>query len=184
MKVLDLQCHHGHSFEGWFGSEDDFQSQLSRGFVECPMCGNSAISKKLSAPRLNLGACRGTAEYGAKAEAKPVNTDNDAINSVAARAISTGASGLNTQEKVMDMQAIAQNPELQAAWLHVARKLMAQTEDVGTQFASEARKIHYGEAKERGIRGQASRDETLELLDEGINVTPLPLPKAFNEPLH
>ena len=102
----------------------------------------------------------------------------------AARAISTGALGPYTQEKMLDMQAIAQNPEMQAAWLHIARKVMAQTEDVGTQFASEARKIHYGEAKERGIRGQASRDETLELLDEGINVMPLPLPKAFNEPLH
>ena len=184
MKVLDLQCHHRHSFEGWFGSEDDFQSQLSRGLVECPMCGDSAISKKLSAPRLNLSVGRGTAEYAAKTEAKPVNTDNNATNSIAARAISTGALGPYTQEKMLDMQAIAQNPEMQAAWLHIARKVMAQTEDVGTQFASEARKIHYGEAKERGIRGQASRDETLELLDEGINVMPLPLPKAFNEPLH
>lgn len=184
MKVLDLQCHHGHTFEGWFGSEDDFQSQLSRGLVECPMCGNSAISKKLSAPRLNLGAGRDVTERATKTEAKSVNTDNDATNSIASRAISTGTAWQDNQEKVLDMQAIAQNPELQAAWLHIARKVMAQTEDVGTQFASEARKIHYGEAKERGIRGQASRDETLELLDEGIHVMPLPLPKAFNEPLH
>ena len=34
MKVLNLQCAHQHDFEGWFGSEDDFQSQLARGFAE------------------------------------------------------------------------------------------------------------------------------------------------------
>ena len=55
MKVLDLQCSQQHSFEGWFGSEDDFQSQLSRGLVQCPLCGNAEIIKKLSAPRFNLG---------------------------------------------------------------------------------------------------------------------------------
>jgi hypothetical protein len=42
MKVLNLQCAHGHGFEGWFGSEDDFQDQLGRGLVECPMCGDTA----------------------------------------------------------------------------------------------------------------------------------------------
>ena len=41
MKVLDLQCPHAHSFEGWFGSEDDFQDQLARGLVECPVCGDT-----------------------------------------------------------------------------------------------------------------------------------------------
>ena len=56
MKVLDLQCRHGHVFEGWFGSEDDFQSQRERGLVQCPMCADSHIEKRLSAPRLNLGA--------------------------------------------------------------------------------------------------------------------------------
>jgi hypothetical protein len=76
-----------------------------------------------------------------------------------------------------------QDPKFQAAYLHMARKVMANTEDVGTQFAHEARKIHYGEAKERGIRGQATHDERMELLDEGIDVMPLPLPKALKEPL-
>src|SRR5690349_5791625 len=56
MKVLNLQCSNGHAFEGWFASEDDFQGQLARGLVECPMCANTAVTKMLSAPRLNLGA--------------------------------------------------------------------------------------------------------------------------------
>ncbi len=54
MKVLDLQCAQHHVFEGWFGSEDDFQSQLTRGLVTCPLCGDPSVTKKLSAPRLNL----------------------------------------------------------------------------------------------------------------------------------
>ena len=56
MKVLNLQCRHAHGFEGWFASEDDFQGQLARGLVECPLCGDAQITKMPSAPRLNLGA--------------------------------------------------------------------------------------------------------------------------------
>ena len=170
MKVLDLQCQHAHSFEGWFGSEDDFQSQLARGLVECPMCGDATITKKLSAPRLNLSASR------------EVIVAQEPTDSGTARAVSTQA---GNQEPAKDpvLQAMLQDPQLQAAYLHMARKIMANTEDVGTQFAQEARKIHYGEAKERGIRGQASHDERMELLDEGIDVMPLPLPKALKEPL-
>jgi hypothetical protein len=67
---------------------------------------------------------------------------------------------------------------LQTAWMAVARHLLATTEDVGNQFAEEARKIHYGEGKERGIRGQATREEAESLLDEGIAVVPLSLPEG------
>ena len=174
MKVLDLQCQHAHSFEGWFGSEGDFQSQLARGLVECPMCGDATITKKLSAPRLNLSGSR------------EVVVAQEAAESVAARPVSTNVSGQEpAKEAAKDevVQAMLQAPQFQAAYLHMARKIMANTEDVGTQFAEEARKIHYGEAKERGIRGQASHDERMELLDEGIDVMPLPLPKALKEPL-
>ena len=66
----------------------------------------------------------------------------------------------------------------------MARRVMAQTEDVGDRFASEARRMHYGEAEERGIRGQATPQDTAELLDEGIAVLPLALPQAAKEPLH
>jgi hypothetical protein len=58
MKVLDLFCDGQHVFEGWFGSEEDFRSQLGRGLVQCPICGSAAITKRLSAPRLNLGNSR------------------------------------------------------------------------------------------------------------------------------
>jgi len=73
--------------------------------------------------------------------------------------------------------------QLQAAWMKMVRHVMAHTEDVGAQFAEEARKIHYGEREQRNIRGQASRAETEALLDEGIEILPLPLPAGLKGPL-
>jgi hypothetical protein len=177
MKVLDLHCQHGHNFEGWFGSEDDFQSQLARGLVECPMCGNASITKKLSAPRLNLSGAR--AEPSSDA---PTPHMSDATNSGAASAVNMRTTEPNSSKNSL-LQAMAQDPQFQAAYLHMARKIMANTEDVGTGFAEEARKIHYGETPERSIRGHASQEETMELLEEGIEVMPLILPAALKEPL-
>ena len=151
MKVLNLQCRHAHGFEGWFASEEDFQGQLARGLVECPLCGDAQITKMPSAPRLNLGASE-PAPAAAQATAK---------------------------QEVMS----APNEQLQAAWMQLVRQVMTQTEDVGERFAEEARKIHYGETEERGIRGQASREETQALLEEGISVLPLPIPKGLKGPL-
>ena len=73
--------------------------------------------------------------------------------------------------------------QLQAAWMKMVRHVMAHTEDVGTRFAEEARKIHYGEREQRNIRGQASRAETEALLDEGIDILPLPVPAGLKGPL-
>jgi hypothetical protein len=54
MKVFNLACSSSHLFEGWFGSESDYQSQLERGLLECPVCGDRSVTKLPSAPRLNL----------------------------------------------------------------------------------------------------------------------------------
>jgi hypothetical protein len=195
MKVLDLHCQHAHSFEGWFGSEDDFQSQLARGLVLCPMCGDATITKKLSAPRLNLLGTRAitaaqTANEQASQFAKSTGATEMLADSAAAQAAAVSAPDTmpDTNRALSSgqtpfMQAMAQDPQFQAAYLQMARTIMANTEDVGSQFAQEARKMHYGEANERPIRGQATRDETLELLDEGIEVLPLVLPEAFKNTL-
>ncbi len=187
MKVLDLACQHGHSFEGWFGSEDDFQGQLARGLVQCPICDDAHIIKKLSAPRLNLSGAKAAASSN---EQTSSGAEQGATNSVAVHADSiTGNSqnGLEIVAKQTDpehpLHSLMRNPEFQAAYMQMAKEVLAKTEDVGNDFAREARKIHYGESKERGIRGQASHDETMELLDEGIDVMPLPLPKALKGPL-
>ncbi len=187
MKVLDLACQHGHRFEGWFGSEDDFQSQLARGLVQCPICDDAQITKRLSAPRLNLSGAKQAAP--SDLHATP-STESVAINSIALHADCITGNGQNSLENSAQqtdpahpLHALMRNPEFQAAYMQMAKEVLAKTEDVGNDFAREARKIHYGESKERGIRGQASQDEALELLDEGIDVMPLPLPRALKGPL-
>ena len=52
MKVLDLQCSQGHSFEGWFGSQDDYDAQRARGLVSCPVCDSVKVEKAIMAPRI------------------------------------------------------------------------------------------------------------------------------------
>ncbi len=56
MIVYNLHCKDGHRFEGWFGSARDYASQKKRGLLSCPSCGDTAIERGLSAPRLNMGA--------------------------------------------------------------------------------------------------------------------------------
>ena len=67
----------------------------------------------------------------------------------------------------------------QGRWLRAVREVMNQTEDVGDRFPEEARRIHYGEAKERGIRGRATPQAADELREEGIDVVGLPLPEPL-----
>jgi hypothetical protein len=68
---------------------------------------------------------------------------------------------------------------VQEAWMKMVKHVIANTEDVGQNFAEEARKMHYGESEERNIRGQASAEETQDLLEEGIEVLPLPVPDSL-----
>jgi hypothetical protein len=76
------------------------------------------------------------------------------------------------------------DPRMQAM-IKMMREVRAyvekNAEHVGDNFAEEARKIHYNEAEQRGIYGNATRDEARELLEEGIDVAPLPvLPEDGN----
>lgn len=151
MKVFDLACEHEHRFEGWFGSAEDYDSQLERGLVECPVCASRAIRKLLAAPRLNLSG----------ASEKPVEPVRPAAPA----------------------QGSPDPRALQAMFMKMARALVENTEDVGERFAEEARKIHYRETPERGIRGVASPDEARELADEGIEVFSFPLPASLKEPV-
>ncbi|MFY9509775.1 MAG: DUF1178 family protein [Rubrivivax sp.] len=73
--------------------------------------------------------------------------------------------------------------DLQAAWLQAVHHMLANTEDVGERFAEEARRIHYGETENRGIRGEASADERQALSDEGIEVMTIPVPRALKGPV-
>jgi hypothetical protein len=154
MKVFNLACEHEHRFEGWFGSADDYDSQLARGLIECPVCSSHAIRKLPAAPRLNLSGA----------------SDKPAPSPATARA---GAPATGAP----DPRAV------QAMVLKMARALIEHTEDVGERFAEEARRIHYQEAPERGIRGIATPDEARELADEGIEVMAFPMPAVLKEPM-
>jgi hypothetical protein len=140
MKVLDLQCSHGHLFEGWFSSADDFESQQSRKLVECPICGAKEVNRLPSAPRLNL----------------------------------SGA---------VEPKLPASPGEMQARVMRALREVLEKTENVGDRFAEEARRIHYNEAPARNIRGVTTPEDARALVEEGIEVMPLPVPAALKEPL-
>ena len=71
----------------------------------------------------------------------------------------------------------------QGRWLRAMREMIASTEDVGDRFPEEARRIHYGEAEERGIRGRATREDADALRDEGIEVVALTLPEPLKNPV-
>lgn len=145
MKVLNLRCAHDHAFEGWFASEDDYQSQNERGLVECPLCGDTSVAKLPSAPRLNVSGAREPAVAAASTEPSSQAT---------------------------------QSMTLQSLWMRAVQHVMSTTVDVGDRFAEEARRIHYGEAEERAIRGKASAEDAQALQDEGIEVMALPIPAA------
>ncbi|NQW67187.1 MAG: DUF1178 family protein [Burkholderiales bacterium] len=162
MKVLDLHCQQQHSFEGWFASEDDFQSQNNRSLVECPFCGDHQITKMLSAPRLNLSGASSQDQH------------------LASNEVSESAEMATTSAQ---SAAVVPTEVHQQAWLKMVQHVLSHTEDVGGQFAEEARKMHYGETPERAIRGQVSREETSALLEEGIQVMPLPMPAAIKGPV-
>ena len=148
MKVLDLRCAHDHRFEGWFASEEEAQSQIARDLVQCPVCGDHAVTRLPSAPRLNLSGA--TAREGS---AKPA-------------------------------QPSAAPVTLQSLYIKAVKQVLAQTEDVGDRFAEEARRMHYDEAPERGIRGSASPEEVQALAEEGIETIPLVVPDALKQTAH
>lgn len=172
MKVLNLGCDSGHPFEGWFGSEDDFLQQRQQGLLECPVCSSREVHKRLSAPRLNLGKGQGAG----------------ADNAVPAGPSLAGEAGRPGEGATVPVhspspEAAAAMALMNEAWSRAVRHVMANTEDVGERFAEEARRIHYGETAERGIRGQTSAEERQALIEEGIEVLPLPMPKGMTGPL-
>jgi hypothetical protein len=174
MKVLNLQCAGMHTFEGWFGSEEDYQSQRERGLVACPMCANTEVRKLPSAPRLNLGAAEPRQSKPVAQDESPAAAGTEAPSAKVpanptAEAAATSLSQVHPEAAEM----------VQEAWMKMVKHVIANTEDVGQNFAEEARKIHYGESEERNIRGQASVEETQDLLEEGIEVLPLPVPDAL-----
>ena len=169
MRVFDLRCDADHRFEGWFGSDADYTTQLAKHMIECPVCGSLAIGKLPSAPRLNLS--------GATAPVVPAESKSAGK---AAAGNTTGVAGSPASTQGVAPEILQ---ELERRYLEFAREVVAKTENVGPRFAEEARKIHYDEAPARAIRGSATAEERRELVEEGIDIVSLPIPSTLDGPL-
>jgi hypothetical protein len=136
--VFDLGCDNQHRFEGWFASGEDFDSQLTKKLLQCPVCGSGNVVRVPHALRINTGA-HAAPRPGLRApEQQYANLGVELLNKLIEHIVET-------------------------------------TEDVGSAFPEEARKIHYRETAERHIRGTASPKEIEALADEGIEIAALPV---------
>lgn len=55
MIVFDLGCANSHRFEGWFASSEDFERQVGRKLVACPLCGNADVARLPHASHIRTG---------------------------------------------------------------------------------------------------------------------------------
>ena len=160
MIVFDLHCEHGHRFEGWFGSSEDYESQLERGLIACPECGTLQISKAPMAPAV-------PAKSNTRADAVPAAPSRDEPKAPNAPSAPMANKEMPAEVKqALEKLAEAQTKALEgSAW-------------VGDDFAKQSREMHYGERDETPIHGKATLKEAKELADEGVPVAPLPFPVA------
>lgn len=155
MIVFDLTCQHGHRFEGWFGSSADYESQRAGGLLACPQCGSGDVTKAPMAPAVPL-----------KGNQRP---EGGVTPPPGAPHPPQGMSNMPMPPEVQ--QALAKLAEAQA-------RALANSTWVGKRFADDARAMHYGERDPAPIHGEASPAEARQLLEEGIDVAPLPFPVA------
>jgi hypothetical protein len=165
MKVYNLSCSFDHRFEGWFASEEDCLAQQANGMLACPLCSSTAITRMPSAPHI--------AKSHTKADKEGVDQGRDS-SALAKVSPAQSQSSQNEVAAVTRTDHCQLEAQVQAAFLSGMRELMNRSEDVGSGFAEEARKIHYKESPERSIRGHTTADEAESLRKEGIEVLSLP----------
>jgi len=145
-----LTCPNSHVFEAWFASGDAYEKQSKRRLINCPHCGSDKISKALMAPSVI------TSEKAARRRG--------------------GEATAATSDRAVPAQ-FAVSPEQRAMLRELKAlrdKILAKSEYVGPRFAEEARRIHNEEAERRGIHGEANFEDVQALLEEGIDVFPIP----------
>ena len=149
MKVYNLSCQYGHSFEGWFRSNDEFLVQSKKGILSCPVCDDNVVTRLPSAAHIQ--AQKTSASFSSKASSN------------------AGRNGV--------LQS-----EVNRKLLEVAKHILENAENVGSQFAKEARKIHRKEAEERSIYGTVTTEESKELRDEGLEIFSIPVGVVKKKP--
>jgi hypothetical protein len=146
----NLRCERGHAFESWFQSSAAYETQEKRKLVNCPSCGSAKVERAIMAPQIVSKKGR----------------DSTAPAPVAASdAAAPGSTPL----------MMAQERELRAKLRELRDHIVKNADNVGERFPNEARKMHYGDIEHRPIYGEASPDEARSLIEEGVEVSPLPV---------
>lgn len=145
-----LQCERGHAFESWFQSSLTYDSQVRRKLVTCPACGSAKVEKAIMAPQI--------ASKKRKDNVEPVP-------------VASGDAAPRASTPLM----MAQERELRAKLKELRDHIVKNADNVGERFPVEARKMHYGDIEHRPIYGEASPDEARALIEEGVEVSPLPV---------
>lgn len=154
-----LRCDRNHEFESWFQSSSAYESQVKRKLVTCPICNSTKVDKAIMAPRIVGKKGRGRA-----------TPPPEAIAAVPEAAPAGSTSLMMAQER-----------ELRSKLKELRDHIVKNADNVGERFPNEARAMHYGDKEHRPIYGEASPDEARALIDEGIEVSPLPtLPEDRN----
>ena len=151
----NLRCERGHTFESWFQSSSAYETQEKRKLVNCPACGSAKVERAIMAPQIVSKKGRDSA---APAPAAPADV-------AAPEVASPGSTPL----------LMAQERELRAKIKELRDHIVKNADNVGERFPNEARKMHYGDIEHRPIYGEASPDEARALIDEGVEVSPLPV---------
>ena len=151
----NLRCAKGHAFESWFQSSSAYEAQEKRELVSCPVCGSTKVERAIMAPRIVSKKGRDT---------KP--SDQLPVPAAAAEVIPPASS---------TPLLMAQEVELRAKLRELRDHIVKNADNVGERFPNEARKMHYGDIEHRPIYGEASPDEARALIEEGVEVSPLPV---------
>ncbi|MDE2376005.1 DUF1178 family protein [Bradyrhizobium sp.] len=152
-----LRCDRSHEFESWFQNSSAYEQQVKRKLVTCPVCGSAKVDKAIMAPRI-VGK-KGREPAQEPAPAKPAEAPQQAPTSL----------------------MMAQERDLRAKLKELRDHIVKNADNVGERFPNEARAMHYGDKEHRPIYGEASPGEAKALIDEGIEVSPLPtLPEDRN----
>jgi hypothetical protein len=157
-----LICERKHDFEIWFKNSADYDKQAKRGLVTCPACGSAEVEKALMAPALGRGTKKDV--HVPMAETPP-----------------TAEVPVPVENKTPVAMISPQEHEFRAKLKELRDHLTKNADNVGAKFPEEARKMHYGESEHRSIYGEATPQEAKELLEEGVELHPLPvLPEERN----
>ena len=165
-----LACDRDHEFESWFPSSDAYDAQKKRGLVECPVCGSAKVEKQIMAPRIartDRGRDSGKDKDPGASPAPNLPVPVPAPAAPEAPAVPPAPQPVALfSEKERELRAM-----VKALREHVEKT----AEHVGGRFPDEARRMHYGEIEHRSIYGEATPAEARELIEEGIEIHPLPI---------